>query len=131
MSFTDLKITELRKVAESFGIDASDAKTKNQVVALLEEEGISYQMYTQFNNVEKQEIEVPEIEKKKREKVSKSENSILVRMVRDNYSYMAMGQTFSQEHPFVVMSESDAQRLFDTQPGFRPATPREAQEYYK
>jgi len=131
MSFTDLKITELRKVAESFGIDASSAKTKTELVALLEEEGVNYQMYNQFNNVDKEEIEVPEVEKKKREKLSKNENTILVRMTRDNYSYQAMGHTFSQEHPFAVMSESDAQRLFDTQAGFRVATPREAQEYYK
>ena len=131
MSFTDLKITELRKVADQFGVDASSAKTKNEVVALLEEEGINYQMYNKFNSGEKQEIEIPEVEKKKREKAVKNENAVLVFMTRGNHSYQAMGYTFSQEHPFVAMPESDAQRLFDTQSGFRPATPREAQEYYQ
>jgi hypothetical protein len=131
MSFTDLKITELRKVADQFGVDASSAKTKNEVVALLEEEGINYQMYNKFNSGEKQEIEIPEVEKKKREKAVKNENTVLVLMTRGNHSYQAMGYTFSQEHPFVAMPESDAQRLFDTQSGFRPATPREAQEYYQ
>jgi len=130
MSFTDLKITELRKIADQFGVESSAAKTKNELVALLEEEGVTYQMYAKFDNSEKQDIEVPEVEKKKREKLSKNENTILVRMVRGNYSYQAMGYTFSQEHPFVAMPESDAQRLFDTQEGFRIATPREAQEYY-
>ena len=67
MSFTDLKITELRKVADSFAIDAEGLKTKQEIIAVLEEEGISYQMYAKFNGAEKEEIKVPENEKKKRE----------------------------------------------------------------
>lgn len=131
MSFTELKIGELKKVAETFGVDTAGSKTKTEIVALLEEEGITYQMYAKFDNAEKQEIEVPEIEKKKREgKIMKTTNSVLVRMERMNHSYETLGYTFSSEHPFVAMSESDAQRIFDTQAGFRLATPREAQEYY-
>jgi hypothetical protein len=131
MSFTDLKITELRKVAETFGVDTEGSKTKQEVIALLEEEGISFQMYDKFTNTEKQEIEVPEIEKKKREsKIMKTTNSVLVKMERSNHSYQTLGYTFSTEHPFVAMAETDAQRIFDTQDGFRLATPREAQEYY-
>jgi len=131
MSFTDLKITELKKAADSFGVDLGTAKSKSEIVALLEEEGITYQMYDKFANSDKQEIEISEVEKKQREKkVMKTENSVLVKMERMNHSYQAVGHTFSQEHPFVAMSESDAQTIFDTQPGFRLATPREAQEYY-
>jgi len=131
MSFTDLKITELRKVADSFAIDAEGLKTKQEIIAVLEEEGISYQMYAKFNGAEKEEIKVPENEKKKREqKIMKTANQILVRMIRDNHSYQTGGYEFTQEHPFVAMSETDAQRIFDTQEGFRIATPREAQEYY-
>lgn len=130
MSFTDLKITDLKKAAEAFGVDIADVKTKQEISALLEEEGITYQMYEKFSNVEKQDIEVPEVEKKKREKVLKASNTVLVKMERGNHSYQANGYTFTQEHPFVSMSESDAQRIFDTQEGFRLATPREAQEYY-
>ena len=131
MSFTDLKITELKKAADSFGVDLGTAKSKSEIVALLEEEGITYQMYDKFANSDKQEIEISEVEKKQREKkVMKTENSVLVKMERMNHSYQAVGHTFSQEHPFVAMSESDAQTIFDTQPGFRLATPREAQEFY-
>jgi hypothetical protein len=130
MSFLDLKITELRKVADSFGVDVTAAKTKQEIAAILEEEGISYQMYNKFTGAEKQEIEVPEVEKKKREKIMKTEDAVLVKMERGNFSYQALGHTFTQEHPFVAMSESDAQKIFDTQSGFRLATPREAQEYY-
>ena len=131
MSFLDLKISELRKVADSFGVDASGAKSKQEISALLEEEGITYQMYSKFAGAEKEEIEIPAFEKEKREKKTvKKEDAVLVRMDRDNHSYQALGYTFTREHPFVAMSESDAQKIFDTQYGFRLATPREAQEYY-
>jgi len=132
MSFTDLKITELRKVADSFAIDASELKTKQEIIAALEEEGISYQMYAKFDNAEKQDIEVPEFEKQKREKkiMSKTANQVLVKMERNNHSYQVGVFQFTQEHPFLAMSEADAQKIFDTEQGFRLATPREAQEYY-
>ena len=88
-------------------------------------------MYSKFTAVEKENIEVPEIEKKKREqKIMKVTNQVLVKMERNNHSYETMGAVFTQEHPFVAMSETDAQKIFDTQEGFRLATPREAQEYY-
>jgi uncharacterized protein YaiL (DUF2058 family) len=127
MSFTDLKISDLRKVADSFGVDVKEAKTKQEIVALFEEEGVTYQMYNQLSSNEKVEIEVP---KKKEAKMPKAQNSVLVKMERDNHSYQTIGYTFTDTHPFVAMSESDAQRIFDTQEGFRLATPREAQEFY-
>jgi hypothetical protein len=133
MSFTDLKVTELKKVAETFAIDASELKTKQEIIALLEEEGISYQMYAKFDNAEKEDIEISEIEKKNRESkiMSKTANQVLVKMERGNHSYQTNGHQFSQQHPFIAMSEAEAQRIFDLEEGFRLATPREAQEYYK
>jgi hypothetical protein len=131
MSFTDLKISDLKKVAETFGVDISEIKGKNEIVALLEEEGITYQMYDKFSNAEKQDVEIPAAEKQKREKKTLTkENSILLKMERGNHSYQTMGYTFTQEHPFVAMPESDANKIFDLESGFRVATPREAQEYY-
>lgn len=131
MSFTELKINELKKIADSFGVDLDGAKSKTEIAALLEEEGITYQMYDKFAGAEKEEIEVPAFEKQKREKkIMKTENTVLVKMERSNFSYQTLGYSFTSEHPFVAMSESDAQRIFDTQDGFRLATPREAQEYY-
>ena len=62
MSFTDLKIAELKKVAESFGVDVTSVKSKNEIAALLEEEGITYQMYNKFVGAEKEEIEICEVD---------------------------------------------------------------------
>jgi hypothetical protein len=51
-------------------------------------------------------------------------------MDRANPSFSVGRYVFTQEHPFVAMSERDAQYIFDNQSGFRPATPREVQEFY-
>jgi parvulin-like peptidyl-prolyl isomerase len=130
MSFTDLKVADLRKVADTFAVDLGTEKSKAVIIAQLEEEGITYAMYEKFLGAEKEEIEVPAVEKKKREKTLKTEDTMLVKMERNNHSYQTMGYTFSADHPFVAMSITDAQKIFDTETGFRVATPREAQEYY-
>jgi hypothetical protein len=129
MAFDTLKIAELRKIAQGFGVDASAVKTKKDVIALLEEEGVTWEMYEGFSNSEKEEIENEEIEVKA-VKPLKSSDQILVRMDRKNFSYQTFGYHFTAEHPFVAMPESIAQMIFDTEEGFRPATPREVQEYY-
>jgi len=127
MSFDTLKITELKKVAETFGVELPEKATKQSVILELEDNGISYDMYAKFSGTEKVELDEPV--KTKKVKLDKS-NTILVRMDKANPSYTVYGYTFTQQHPFVAMAEDDATRIFDTEPGFRPATPREAQEFY-
>ena len=128
MSFETLKLNELKKVVDSFGIEMPEKATKQSVILALQEEGITYDMYAKFSGSDKQELKLDE-EPKKKIKLDKS-NTILVRMDRMNPSYSTNGYTFTQQHPFIAMSEDDAQRIFDTEEGFRPATPREAQEFY-
>jgi hypothetical protein len=128
MSFDTLKIAELKKVADSFGVDLPEKVNKQQAISALEEEGITYEMYAKFSTSEKDELDVPEEPKKK--VVLKKENAILVKMDKANPSYTIYGYSFTHDHPFVAMPESDAQKIFDTEQGFRPATPREAQEFY-
>ena len=132
MSFKDLKLADLKTVADSFGVDYQSKVTKNDLVLLLEEEGISYQMYEQFANVEKEDIK-PEVGQPARLNLTK-EDSILVKMDRENFSYQVGTDqgaiTFTKEHPFVALPESVAQQIFDLHAGFRPATPREVQEFY-
>lgn len=132
MSFNDLKLAELKAVADSFGVDLPTKVSKNEIVLLLEEEGISYQMYEQFSNVEKEEIK-PEVGQPARLDLKKEE-AILVKMDRENFSYQigtSQGTvTFTKEHPFVALPASIAQEVFDLHQGFRPATPREVQDFY-
>ena len=51
-------------------------------------------------------------------------------MERKNPSFETHGYLFTQSHPFVAVPEKTAQDIFDTEDGFRMATPREVQEYY-
>jgi len=127
MSFDTLKITELKKVADSFGIDLPEKATKQSVILSLQDEGVTYDSYAKFSGTDKVEMEAPKIEKK----ISLSKaKTLLVKMDKANPSYTVYGYVFTQEHPFVAMTEDDANRIFDTESGFRPATPREAQEFY-
>lgn len=132
MSFTNLKLSDLKKVADGFGIDVPTKITKNDIILLLEEDGVTYEMYEHFSNADKAEVK-QEIGQPARLDLTK-ENSILVKMDRENFSYQigtAQGAvTFSKEHPFVALPESVAQQVFDNHQGFRPATPREVQDFY-
>jgi len=126
MSFDTMKLTELKKVAEYFAVDLDDAKTKASILAALAEEGITYEMYDKFLNAESVKPDILEKPKKK----EPTPNDVLVKMDRENAHYEVNGHTFTRDHPFVVMNPTDAEFIFDTQEGFRMATPREVQEYY-
>ena len=131
MSFNDLKLADLKSVADNFGVEIPEKISKNDLILLLEEEGVSFQMYEKFVNADKTEIDAGPAPARIN---IKKEDAILVRMDRANYSYqIATSQgvvTFTAEHPFVAVPASVAQEIFDYHAGFRPATPREVQEYY-
>lgn len=127
MSFDTLKVSELKKVADSFGVELQEKATKQAILLELEDNGITYDMYAKFSGTDKVELEKPASAKKVSLDKAKT---ILVRMDKANPSYSIYGYIFTQQHPFVAMTEEDAQRIFDTEQGFRPATPREAQEFY-
>lgn len=138
MSFESMKVDELRRVADQFGVDLQGANTKVDILAVIAAEGVQYEDYEALNNIEKvdpaelldtervlvvEEVEVP----KKR---TRQPGEVLVKMVRDNYHFEIFGKTFTKEHPFVVMTEDEAQKIFDVEEGFVLAQPREAAEYY-
>lgn len=130
MSFETLKLSEIKKIAEDFGVDIENLKSKTDIIAALSEEGVTWAVYSKtLKDIEDatEEIEVlPKFDPKK----DQDKDSVLVRMTRANFRYDAMGYTFTQEHPFVAMSEDEAQEIFDREDGFRLATPKEAQDFY-
>jgi hypothetical protein len=131
MSFDTMKVTELKTVAEVFGVDLEEAKNKSEILATITEEGVTYEMYAKFLNAEKEEIEEVKEEEAPKPKPKKNDkNTVLIKMERNNPSYQTYGHVFTKEHPFVAVSENDAQEIFDNEKGFRMATPREVQEYY-
>ena len=130
MSFETLKVSELKQIAEDFGVDLDTQKNKTDIIAALAEEGVSWSVYQNtLKNIEDntEEVEIlPKFDYKK----DQPENTVLVRMTRDNFRYDIQGFTFTKEHPFVAMNTEKAQEIFDKEEGFRLATPAEVQEYY-
>ncbi len=45
MSFETLKISELKKIAEDFGVETEQSKNKTDVIAALAEEGVTWAVY--------------------------------------------------------------------------------------
>ena len=131
MSFETLKIAELKKIAEDFAVETDGLKNKADVIAALSEEGVTYAVYAKtLEKIEEAAEEAEEILPRFDPKKSQSKDDVLVIMTRANFRYDILGYTFTKEHPFTAMKEEDAQKIFDTEEGFRLATPREAQEFY-
>lgn len=132
MSFETLKVAELRQVAEDFAVDTDGLKNKADIIAALADEGVTWTVYQKTikdieESVEADEYEViPKFDPKKEQ----SKDTVLVRMTRANFRYDINGYTFTKDHPFVAMTEDEAQEIFDKEEGFRLATPKEVQEYY-
>jgi len=132
VSFDTLKISELKKIAEDFGIDIEELKNKNDIIATFAEEGVTWAIYQKTikdleENAEDTSQDVtPKFDPKK----EISEDDVLVKMTRANFRYDILGHTFTREHPFVAMSKKQAQAIFDKEEGFRLANPTEVQEFY-
>ena len=125
MSFDTLKVSDLKVIATDFAVDTEGLKNKKDIIAALAEEGVTWSVYQ--STVEAVEKDTEEIEILPK---FDPENTILVRMTRDNMRYDIHGKTFTKNHPFVAMSEEDAQKIFDKEEGFRLATPKEVQDFY-
>ena len=134
MSFETLKVAELRKVAEDFAVDTDGLKNKADIIAALTEEGVTWSVYQKtIKDIEDATDEFSENAEEILPRFNpdaQPENTVLVRMTRENFRYDMEGFTFTKEHPFVAMTEEDAQEIFDKEEGFRLATPKEVQEYY-
>lgn len=131
MSFETLKISELKKIAEDFGVVTNELKNKNDVVAALAEEGVTWAVYQKtIKDIEDNLEEAPEPQTKFDPKKEISEDDVLVKMTRANFRYDILGFTFTKEHPFVAMNKEKAQAIFDKEEGFRLANPKEVQEFY-
>jgi UDP-N-acetyl-D-mannosaminuronate dehydrogenase len=131
MSFETLKIAELKKIAEDFGVEIEGLKNKTDIIAALSEEGVTWSVYQKtVQSLEEEEDMAIETPVKPDTKKKNAEDAVLVKMERQNYSYQTHGFTFTKEHPYVAMDKDTAQEIFDKEEGFRLATPKEVQEFY-
>lgn len=131
MSFETLKVAELKVIAEDFGVEIDGLKNKTDIIAALSEEGVTWAVYKKtVNDLEEAEDMSEETLVKLDPKKELAEDTVLVKMERDNFRYDIQGHTFTKEHPYVAMNKEHAQNIFDKEEGFRLATPKEVQEFY-
>jgi len=139
MSFDTLTLIDLKKIAEDFGVESPTKITKKALIDLLHEDGVTYEIYAHFDKISKDKEETKREEEEMQAQFyinqpaaaqSNQTNTVLIKMERNNSSYQVGRYTFTQEHPFVAMPVWDAQYIFDTESGFRLATPSEVQGYY-
>lgn len=136
---------ELIELAEEIGgvEDLDMSMTQKTMLAKLEEAGYTEEAHQRKHapkNVVTTEQAAPlpeqentvEVADKKEETVAqlKPADKILIKMTRENFSYEVRGYRFSQEHPFLAVNADDADWLIENEDGFRPASPKEAREFY-
>ena len=128
MSLQSLKVSELKNVAEEYGVDIEGAKNKQEILAMLAEEGVTDELLDKLAKVEKEELKPL-----KSTQIMKDDYDgeiALVKMERKNKSYETHGFYFTQADPFVSMPMSVAVEIFKHEEGFRLATPVEVKEFY-
>lgn len=143
MSFNDMTLIDLKKVAEEFGVDSPVKITKQKLIDMLAEEGVTYDVYKHFDKISKdaeekkaaqQEQQVQQQQMIQMQQFQQPQfyapRNILVKMDRSNLSYQTGRYVFTQEHPYVAMPEQDATEIFATESGFRMANPAEVQSFY-
>ena len=128
MSFEELTVPVLRTIAADFGVDLTSVKGKAGIVQELTDNGVTYEMYSTISGAEQADVVVPDRPEEVKPKIDGPE--AVVHMTRANPTYEIYGLRFTKDHPYAVTDEATAQKIYDEEEGFRPATPRELQEYY-
>ena len=136
MSFQTLKKDILLQVAEDFAVDLPEDPTKADIISAFANDGVTWDMYKEaFPEVTELEDDEDKTAKANDEsettkKFKAPEHSILLKMTRGNGTYQVRGYKFTREHPFVLVTEDDANYILENIDGFKIASPREASEYY-
>ncbi len=137
MSLSQMKISDLRNLAEQFGVDLTPKMTKEEILVEFEESGITWNYIKKLEEVKDQnqidEEDSPQISNKKAilEADGHYSSSQLLKLTGKNSSIEVLGYKFSQTHPFNLMDSKNAQEIIDFFPDkFRLASPREAEDFY-
>lgn len=131
------------------GTDLDQKMTKSEMLSKLEEDGLDgdafKRMLAETKAAEEAEEEArqhaelqadmiraepEEPEEEEFEGIPEDDNSVLVRMTRKNSTYEIRGYRFTQQHPYAMVADEDAEFMIRKIGGFRPATGREIKEFY-
>ena len=136
-SFETMNKEELVALAGNFGTDLDMQMTKTAMLQTLKDDGVTFGMYKQSLTPDPDEaLELAAFddtplreEEPEPDEVVDEEDTYVLRMTRKNKTYQIRGYQFTQDHPYALVKEEDADFLID-QGGFRMAGPREITEYY-
>lgn len=134
MSFETRTVKELKEVADFYGVDLDAVKGKAAIIAEIKDNGVEYgDAVRQVLEPEETEDDVV-VETVVAAPAAPAGPTLVVRMTRLNarYDVEANGRlyTFTREHPYASMPESDAEIITDREEGFRIASPSEVREFY-
>ncbi len=137
-TFNHVDLATLKRVAETYGVEVEGLK-KSEIIVLFEEEGLTWQDYKKLLNVNAKFIDEETLEEtevqdevvaKYAEKAKAAEPKTLLKMTRKNGTFVIRGYRFTREHPFLVVTEADANYLIEVIGGFAIASPAEAKSFY-
>ena len=125
MSFEKLSKKDLVAVAEEFGVDSTG--TKADILDALEEEGVTFELYTSLHGGGEAKVEEPVAAPAP---AAKPAGDTLV-LFKGKGSYSGHGASWSAKSPFAVVTAEAAKELEARWPGvFRVANAEEAADYY-
>jgi hypothetical protein len=153
-SFRDLKKAELVAAAVAFA--TSEEGNAEAIRADLEENGVTWEMYAKAFKLEGYEEEEPvekfelpapvDIEQwpdeggeevveqviitAEQQPQLAPQEKYLIKMTRKNPYFEFEDKKFTQEKPYAIMPAQQAQRILESEEGFRQAYPAELQEFY-
>lgn len=132
MSLDRLKVDELKAALDYFGVDYEEKDKKPDLLRRLDEDGVDWKMYkaSELYKGDDDEDEPEKTAPVEEEKPAAPEKNTLVKMTRANPTYQVRGYTFTKQHPFVPVTEDEADWIVGNIPGFAIATPKEVREYY-
>lgn len=140
MSFDTMKREELNEIAPWFAVDPTEAPNKAVLLQLLEDEGVTWDMYQAEFKRRNPDVEPePEVVEVVEEPVvvvqtapvrPTTVNTYLIKMDRSNTYYETFGKVFTKDHPFALVDEKTARNILEKDTGFHIATPGEAEAYY-
>ena len=129
MSFKNLKQPELKKAAADFGVELPKGIISNdKIIELLEADGVTYDQWAKLQP--KEDEEETEVEVEETEEPEGEERNTLIKMTRANPTFEDRGYRFTKSHPYVLVTEEDAEWFIENYEGFKIASPKELREFY-
>jgi len=132
MDFVELKKAELLAAADAFGVEAAPTLTKPLIIAALVEDGVTTEMYQEaFPSAKDEDEDAAVVAPAEAVPAASKGPSVLLKMTRANGTYQIRGYKFTRENPYLPVDEDSANYILENIEGFKIASPKDAQEFYR